>query len=158
MMRLLLAPALTSSLCAPLHQMLDQLAVQPSFWLASFICAPLAALLLDFSIDQFTVDTMLVSRTRCYKYEMLIPCQPGKQHVFKSREKEIHQAWNFDAASGFKRSVRDYFIIRVFGISHQLHIFGVGRFYQKFTWPSDVMLMQLFEHYAAFVGIGPDLH
>ncbi len=53
-MHLLLAPALTSSLCAPLHQMLDQLAVQPSFWLASFICAPLAALLLDFSIDQFS--------------------------------------------------------------------------------------------------------
>jgi hypothetical protein len=35
-------------------QMLDQLAVQPAFWLASFICAPLAALLLDFSIDQFS--------------------------------------------------------------------------------------------------------
>lgn len=53
-MHLLLAPALTSSLCAPLPQMLDQLAVQPSFWLASFICTPLAALLLDFSIDQFS--------------------------------------------------------------------------------------------------------
>ena len=68
----------------------------------------------------------------------------GAVRTFKPWEKELHQAWMFITRSGLGQIRKSMTQHTCFNEFHQLFSFGIRMYGQKFTWPSNTSLMQMF--------------
>ena len=68
----------------------------------------------------------------------------GAVQTFKPWEKELRQAWMFITRSGLEQIRKSMTQHTCFNEFHQLFSFGIRMYGQKFTWPSNTSLMQMF--------------